>query len=134
MSEHFIKSDNNFLKLDSHEVLMKPCPFCGGKADYDLEPTSNGYFISCLKCHCSTPLIFSCGEPPGPILLEKWNRRADIKNKFQEHADIVDDLSKLVVRLVRSLRKSAPDNNLSEKALDYLKRNDLLKSPLRGDE
>ena len=54
--------------------------------------------------------------------------------KHSNHSEIVDDLSKLVIRLVRSLRKSAPDNDLSEKALDYLKRNGLLGSPLRGDE
>jgi hypothetical protein len=44
---------------------------------------------------------------------------------------IVDDLSQLVSRLVQALRKASPDNDLSEKAMDYLKRNDLLGSPLR---
>jgi hypothetical protein len=44
----------------------------------------------------------------------------------------VDDLSALVRQLVHSLRKSAPGNELSEKALDYLKRKGLQGSPLRA--
>lgn len=42
-----------------------------------------------------------------------------------------DDLVELVKRLAYALRKAAPDNGLSEKALDYLRRKNLLGSPLR---
>ena len=43
-----------------------------------------------------------------------------------EHSEtIVDDLAQLVMRLVHQLRKAEPDNELSDKALDYLKRNGL---------
>jgi len=45
----------------------------------------------------------------------------------------VDDLSALVRQLVHRLRKAAPDSDLPEKAMDYLKRKSLQGSPLRSD-
>ena len=45
---------------------------------------------------------------------------------------VVDDLSALVARLARALRKAAPGNDLSDKAVDYLRRNGLQGSPLRS--
>lgn len=42
-----------------------------------------------------------------------------------------DELAALVRRLAHSLRKAAPDNELPDKALDYLKRNGLTGSILR---
>jgi hypothetical protein len=50
-----------------------------------------------------------------------------------ECAPRVDDLSALVARLARALRKAAPENDLSGKALDYLKREGLEGSPLRAE-
>ena len=47
---------------------------------------------------------------------------------------VVDDLSTLVMRLVRALRNAAPDNELPAKALDYLRRNGIAGSPLRDIE
>ena len=44
---------------------------------------------------------------------------------------VADDLSALVQRLARALRKAAPDNDLPEKAMDYLRRKNLQGSPLR---
>jgi len=43
----------------------------------------------------------------------------------------VGDLAMLVARLVRALRKAAPEHELPEKAMDYLRRNGLCGSPLR---
>lgn len=43
----------------------------------------------------------------------------------------VDDLAALVGRLVRALKKAAPEHELPAQAMDYLKRKDLLGSPLR---
>jgi signal transduction histidine kinase len=48
--------------------------------------------------------------------------------KLEQEAD---DLAALVRRLVHSLRKAAPDNELSEKALDYLMRHGRQGTPLR---
>lgn len=44
---------------------------------------------------------------------------------------VTDDLAALVRRLAHALRKAEPDNELSDKALDYLKRNGLTGSILR---
>lgn len=44
-----------------------------------------------------------------------------------------DDLPTLVKRLAQALRKAAPDNDLTEKALDYLKRKSLGENILRDD-
>lgn len=46
-------------------------------------------------------------------------------------AAVVDDLADLVRRLAHSLRRAKPDNDLPEKALDYLRRMGLQRSPLR---
>lgn len=43
----------------------------------------------------------------------------------------VEDLTALVARLARHLRKAAPEQDLPEKALDYLLREGLCGSPLR---
>ena len=43
----------------------------------------------------------------------------------------VDDLAALVARLARLLRKAAPEQDLPEKAMDYLQREGLCGSPLR---
>ncbi|MCS3467107.1 hypothetical protein M2401_000828 [Pseudomonas sp. JUb42] len=52
---------------------------------------------------------------------------------LREKVACVDDLSALVRQLVQRLRKAAPDNDLPEKAMDYLKRKGLQGSPLRSD-
>ena len=52
----------------------------------------------------------------------------------QEYAElerVTDDLANLVRQLVRSLLKAAPQHDLPDKALDYLKRKGLQRSPLR---
>lgn len=46
----------------------------------------------------------------------------------------VTDLAMLVTRLARALHKASPLNTLPDKAMDYLKRQGLLGSPLRGDQ
>ncbi len=50
---------------------------------------------------------------------------------YAELERVTDDLAALVRQLARSLRKTAPDNELAYKALDYLKRKGLQGSPLR---
>lgn len=52
---------------------------------------------------------------------------------LRNSSSCVDDLSALVRQLVHRLRKAAPDNDLPEKALDYLKRKGLQGSPLRNE-
>lgn len=50
---------------------------------------------------------------------------------YEELEKVVDDLAQIVKRLASSLRKATPDNDLPDKAMDYLKRKELLGSPLR---
>jgi hypothetical protein len=76
-------------------------------------------------------------DPPdgGSVtVLEQLRRMADDAAKYRAQATdaLVDDLSTLVVRLVRALRKASPDSDLPVKALDYLYRKDLSPSVLRG--
>jgi hypothetical protein len=52
---------------------------------------------------------------------------------LRNSSSCVDDLSALVRQLVHRLKKSSPDNDLPEKALDYLKRKGLQGSPLRSE-
>lgn len=47
---------------------------------------------------------------------------------------IVEDLSVLVRRLSHCVKNTNTDNKLHEQALDYLKRNNLLGSPIRIEE
>lgn len=56
---------------------------------------------------------------------------SDAAKDYEIQEKIVDDLAELVKRLAQSLRKAAPDNDLPEKALDYLKRKEICGSPLR---
>lgn len=50
---------------------------------------------------------------------------------YAELERVTDDLAALVRQLVRTLRKAAPDNDLADKALDYLRRKGLQGTPLR---
>ena len=52
----------------------------------------------------------------------------------QEYAElerVTDDLATLVRHLVRYIKNNAPDTELPNKAIDYLKRKGLQGSPLR---
>ncbi|WP_320533626.1 hypothetical protein [Robbsia andropogonis] len=68
-------------------------------------------------------------------LLEKaiaaLERQAAHASAQSERAAALDDLSTLVRRLVRELRKASPSNDLSQKALDYLERAGLKPNVLR---
>lgn len=50
---------------------------------------------------------------------------------YKELEKVVDDLSVLVKRLVREVKKYDYNNELSSQAMDYLSRNNLAGSPLR---
>lgn len=52
---------------------------------------------------------------------------------LRSSSSCVDDLSALVRQLVHRLRKASTDNDLLEKALDYLRRKGLQGSPLRNE-
>lgn len=75
------------------ETELKPCPFCGGKAEIHYQPiyTSNGVGIRCTECKarskffpCDCSYTFYHGEKNVYIPKERatndainmWNRRA----------------------------------------------------------
>lgn len=49
-------------------------------------------------------------------------------------SDTMDEMSMLILRLARSLKKARPNNDLSDKAVDYLKRRGMIRSPLRATD
>lgn len=67
------------------------------------------------------------------LLAERDQLKAE-NEQLRKGASCVDDLSALVRQLAQRLRKAAPDNDLPEKALDYLKRKGLQGSPLRTNQ
>lgn len=50
---------------------------------------------------------------------------------YKELEKVVDDLAQLVKRLAHALKKSTPNNDLPKKALDYLRREQILGEPMR---
>lgn len=66
--------------MDSEE--LKPCPFCGSKAEFgsidDSEhPDFGGHFIYCTNalCQCSSALIFPLMDNVEGLLAARWNKR-----------------------------------------------------------
>jgi len=54
---------------------LKPCPFCGGKAHFDID--DHGWqWIECGKCHVATNQRTSAMEDCKPLLAEAWNARS----------------------------------------------------------
>ena len=60
---------------------LKPCPFCGGKAeyvDYGQEGEFEDWDVECTECHA---LMIAPGKEPGEVTTKleaaaAWNRRA----------------------------------------------------------
>lgn len=82
------------------EIKLKPCPFCGGKAEIDTG--TNGAEIKCIQCGLGTGYIEDKDDymeyqgttvfreeayirhkrPKGvEVAIEKWNRRAGEQNE-----------------------------------------------------
>lgn len=104
-------------------VEPKPCPACGS------EPEIGGYAEFrgpwCPNYHCIMVPIYR-----GPGLSENiadWNRRVAPADD-----QVVDDLSMLVRRLVRALKKASPNSDLPAQSMDYLRRKGLAGNVLRS--
>ena len=52
-------------------VELKPCPFCGGKADFEFKGFIVGR-VQCTECLVSQCLLKPIGEAA-----KAWNRRAE---------------------------------------------------------
>lgn len=64
-------------------------------------------------------------------MIEQSNKSAQLQYAIEKEAMVVDDLVYLVKQLVRSINNDRPDKVLSARAMDYLKRKELLGSPMR---
>ena len=62
------------------ESELKPCPFCGGKAEFGVNPNTfcKTIWVYCQKCGAETKHfeidLYSCAAKNAA---EAWNRRAD---------------------------------------------------------
>lgn len=62
------------------KIKLKPCPFCGGKADVDSYYSNNGFFdeptkiykVFCQDCLCQTDEEYIKDKA-----IESWNRRTN---------------------------------------------------------
>ena len=80
------------MSKETFDVELKPCPFCGGKADIKKglpQSQSRGgkqFLIQCRKCGCRTVLFRQSALEPWKELLDAcvstWNRR--VKDGEQE--------------------------------------------------
>ena len=60
---------------------LKPCPFCGGEADYRTENFGARVWVQCLECGVSTSRydtnLIVAGKGGKEWAKEAWNRRAE---------------------------------------------------------
>ena len=56
----------------SKEIKLKPCPFCGGKAE--LQSAVGEYWVLCLTCKVSSDSISN-----DDTIIKRWNTRVEIK-------------------------------------------------------
>jgi Lar family restriction alleviation protein len=65
------------------EQSLKPCPFCGGAAQFqsipneDGDPQAGGEYVECSQCQNCTNLVFPLMDDVKRELAERWNRRAE---------------------------------------------------------
>lgn len=63
------------MKVLRMKTELKPCPFCGGKAEvvpYSVYGKVKSYFVNCLKCGCQIRDYTSKQNAE-----KAWNRRAN---------------------------------------------------------
>lgn len=61
------------------KAKLKPCPFCGSKAErhqcgHSIAPAGD-WFVQCMKCFASTEIQETQGEAT-----RAWNRRVALEN------------------------------------------------------
>lgn len=57
------------------EIELKPCPFCGGKAEKRTFIKNGGFYI--YRVYCTQCQIGAAGHTSMKRACETWNRRAD---------------------------------------------------------
>ena len=69
---------------------LKPCPFCGGKAEFEID---EGWFVFCEKCGSMTVLFDT-----KPEAKETWNARPIEDKQASENKRLYDALDEIVNR------------------------------------
>ena len=52
-------------------IKLKPCPFCGSRAEMEILPHCEGFFVKCLKCKVEQGHLYSSKKSA----MTAWNRR-----------------------------------------------------------
>lgn len=71
---------------------LKPCPFCGGKAQLDHDGLADYSYVRCMECHARTRDItvasYHCSDDKA---IELWNHRADVRENVRGRwVEVVD--------------------------------------------
>lgn len=53
-------------------IILKPCPFCGGKAEL-IELSKRDYYVQCRKCKVEQGKVYRAKQ----TAIKAWSRRAD---------------------------------------------------------
>lgn len=120
--------------LHSGTPAEQPAPASTGREPFAWESTTPVYtrFITDERYQKLRPAYQKWYRPICNKCTPVAARELDVEAERRERDPRVDDLAALVKQLVRALRKAAPDHALAAGALDYLKRKDLIGSPLRS--
>ena len=70
------------LRNQKVNMEIKPCPFCGGKAEFVLIP-GDDIIMRCSSCHASTEKCFWAPEHAA----KAWNKRRIIDDHFSVTED-----------------------------------------------
>ena len=117
---------------------LAPCPcgeipekLCVGEAASGSEwAMANGYCCGGWNIEFRTNHAAHGTEENNRLAREAWNAAP----RGNDNELLVDDLASLLRRVARALRKFEPDNDLAERALDYLQSHGLAGVRLRGTD
>lgn len=89
---------------------LKPCPFCGGRAEHSIGKTGDGkpwHYVECVDCGATGPTPSYADHNIAVIecRAEAWNTRAD---RIEE----LEAQNELLQQMIASLPPPHPDNTL----------------------
>lgn len=116
---------------DANENSLKPCPFCGGKAEFftiEKGRDKGAHFIQCTNpaCETSTNLQWSLKEDARPMLAERWNERADtiaktdaLQSLLKEAVDVLEPFARAVDAVDAEASPPSDEMAVFRASLDY---------------
>ena len=70
--------DQFFIEEAAKTADLKPCPFCGGNAEWCIGKNADGsdwHYIACADCECLGPYVSSDTITSRDTTLRLWNTR-----------------------------------------------------------